>query len=301
MPARQPFTALCQAAARQPSSGRADLHIHTTFSDGTYTPAEVISLARRSGLAAVALTDHDTFAAIAEARAAAIGTNVEIVAGVEISAERHGKELHLLGYFFRTDDGALATALGRLRRERIARFREMIERLRGCGVSLDEEDVREQLDGKVLGRRHLAALLVKARKAGSVREAFLRYLGDKGRIAVPKVRLPVAEAIALVRAAGGVAAWAHPAYDGIRETLTDLRRLGLQALEVEYPAHRRSRVRELRLLAKELGLAVTGGSDCHGPGHPNRTVGAWGISGVELEILRGQVPGSAAGRTCPIS
>lgn len=288
MPARQPFTALCQATARLPSSGRADLHIHTTFSDGAYTPAEVINLARRSGLGAVALTDHDTFEGMPEARAAAVGTCVEIVAGVEISTERHGKELHLLGYFFRTEDGPLNAALDRLRQERKTRFREMIERLRGCGVSLNEEDVREQLRAKALGRRHLAELLVKARKAGSVREAFLRYLGDKGRVAVPKVRLPVAEAIALVRGAGGVAAWAHPAYDGIRESLIDLRRLGLQALEVEYPAHRRSRVRELRVLAKELGLAVTGGSDCHGPGHPNRTVGACGINGVELEILRGQ-------------
>jgi predicted metal-dependent phosphoesterase TrpH len=286
MPARQPFTALCQAAARQPTGGRADLHIHSTFSDGAYTPAEIVDLARRSGLAAVAITDHDTVDGIAPARDAALASSFEIVAGVEISAEHRGKELHLLGYFFRTVDGPLTGALERLRLHRINRFREMVERLRGCGVSLDEDAVRTQLEASVLGRRHLAMLIVKAHKAASIREAFMRYLGDRGRVAVPKVRVPVADAIALVRGAGGVAAWAHPAYDGIREALAELRGLGLQAVEVEYPTHRRSLVRELRDLASSMGLAITGGSDCHGPGHPHRAIGANGISGQELTALR---------------
>jgi predicted metal-dependent phosphoesterase TrpH len=146
--------------------------------------------------------------------------------------------------------------------------------------------VQSQLEANVLGRRHVALLLVKARRAASVREAFVRYLGDRGRIAVPKVRLPVAEAIDLIRGAGGVAAWAHPAYDGIREALAELCQQGLLALEVEYPSHRRSHVRELRVLARKLGIAISGGSDCHGPGHPRREVGACSVSGQELEALR---------------
>ena len=127
---------------------------------------------------------------------------------------------------------------------------------------------------------------MRARRVGSVREAFARYLKDDGRASVPKLRLPVAEAIALVRGAGGVAAWAHPSYDCTRETLAELRRLGLGAVEAEYPTTRPTRVRELRGLARELGLAVTGGSDCHGPDQPRRGVGACGISAEELDALR---------------
>src|SRR5947209_3453621 len=137
MPRRQPFTALCQALGRPRPGGRADLHVHTTHSDGTYTPAQVVDLARRSGLAAVAVTDHDTLAGVPEAQAAA-GPGLEVIPGVEISAEHHGRELHLLGYFVRTVDAALQAALRRLRERRAERFWDMVERLRGCGVSLYE-------------------------------------------------------------------------------------------------------------------------------------------------------------------
>jgi hypothetical protein len=286
MPSRQPFTALCQAAARSPLAGRADLHIHTTFSDGSYTPAEVLDLARRSGLAAIALTDHDTVAALPAAREAARGTGVEIVPGVEITAEYRERELHLLGYFFRLDDAALNAALDRLREHRVGRFWEMVGRLRGCGVSLDEGEVRRQVQGRAVGRRHLAELLVQARRASSMREAFARFLHDQGRAVVPKQRLPVAEAIALVRAAGGVAAWAHPSYDCIQETLAELHGLGLRAIEAVYPGFRTSRIRQLRGWAALHGLAITGGSDCHGPGHPSRSVGSCTISDAELAALR---------------
>src|SRR5206468_3850994 len=139
----------------------ADLHTHTTWSDGSYTPAEVVDLARRSGLAALAVTDHDTTAGVAPARAAA-GSALEVVPGVELTASHGGKVIHVLGYFFRPDDGALGEAMARLRAQRAGRFREMVERLRGCGVSLDEEDVGAAASANVQGRRQLAELLVKA-------------------------------------------------------------------------------------------------------------------------------------------
>src|SRR5262245_1719613 len=129
MPARQPFTALCQLAARGRHAGRADLHLHTTRSDGTYTPAEVIDLARRSGLAAVAVTDHDTLGGVPPARAAAAGSGLEVVSGAEITSEYRGRELHLLAYFVALDDGPLNAALEAIRRHRVERFREMGERL----------------------------------------------------------------------------------------------------------------------------------------------------------------------------
>lgn len=288
MPRRQPFTALCQAAARDRHHGRADLHLHTTHSDGSYTPAQVVDLARRCGLAAAAITDHDTLAGIGAARDAAAGSGLEVVPGVEISAEYRGREFHLLGYFVRLDDAPLRAALDRLDTHRTGRFWDMVERLRGGGVSLDEGELRAFAGASVLGRRHLAEFLTRTGKAGSVREAFARYLGDGRRAATAKARLPVAEAIALVRGAGGVAAWAHPSYDCNRESLAELRALGLGAVEVEFPAIRTGRVRELRALAAATGLAVTGGSDCHGPDSPRRAVGAYSVTAGELETLRGQ-------------
>ena len=287
MPARQPFTALCRAAARPTTTGRADLHIHTTHSDGTYTPAQIVELGRRSGLAAVALTDHDTLAGVPEAQAVA-GSHLEIIAGVEITAEYRARELHLLGYFVRLDDGPLIAALAYLRGHRDKRFREMVKRLRQQGVALDADDLCEQAGPGVLGRRNLAVLLAQSGQVGSVREAFVRYLGDNGTVTLPKVRLPVEEAIALVRGAGGVAAWAHPSYDCNRESLAELSRWGLGAIEADYPAHRAGRGRELRALAAVFDLAVTGGSDCHGPDQPRRALGVCGVSADELRILRGR-------------
>jgi predicted metal-dependent phosphoesterase TrpH len=284
MPARQPFTALCQLAARGPHAGRVDLHVHTTHSDGVYTPGQVVELARRAGLTAVAITDHDTLGGVTAARAAANGSILEVVAGVEITAEYRQRELHLLGYFVALDCTPLTDALEEIRRHRVERFHEMIERLRGRGVSLDGEERRVQGAPEALGRRHLAEMLVRARRVATVREAFQRYLGDRGGVAVAKKRLPVAEAIALVRQAGGVAAWAHPPYDGSREQLAELHALGLGAVEVEYPDLRRARTLQLRSWAEQLGLATTGGSDCHGPGR--RCVGSCTISADEFARLR---------------
>jgi predicted metal-dependent phosphoesterase TrpH len=285
MPAGQPFTQLCQALSRPRHFGRADLHLHTTFSDGSYTPAQLVDLARRSGLSAIAITDHDTFAAIGPARQAA-GASIEVIAGVEITTEFRGKELHLLGYFFDLENRPLQAALDHLQAERIGRFHEMIERLSGLGIHFKDEEVAEWTRSPSLGRRHLAEMLVQAKKAASVREAFHRWLGDHGKANVPKTRLPIADALALVRAAAGVASWAHPNYDCTRESLLELKHLGLTAIEAEYPAFRSSRAKELRQLAGELGLAISGGSDCHGPDVPRRAVGTCSIAHAELQRLR---------------
>ncbi len=283
MPKRQPFTAVCQSAARGPRTGRADLHIHTTYSDGTYTPAHVVELARRCGLSAVAVTDHDTLAGVAAARAVA-PAGLEIIAGVEITAEYRERELHLLAYFVQPDCPALTAALARIRRHRLDRFHEMIRRLRDCGIELDGNHLTGVNGPEALGRRHLAEMLVRAGKVGSVREAFTRYLKDGGQAAAPKVRLPVAEALGLVRGAGGASAWAHPSGDCTSETLAELCSWGLNAVEVEYPEMKRSRTLQLRQWAAALGLAVTGGSDCHGPG--KREIGCCSISDEELARLR---------------
>jgi predicted metal-dependent phosphoesterase TrpH len=283
MPQRQPFTALCQFTARSPYAGRADLHIHTTFSDGTYTPPQVVDMARRCGLSAIAVTDHDTLSGVAVARAVA-PPSLEVIAGVEITTEYRRRELHLLAYFVRLDCPALTAALARIRRHRIDRFHEMVRRLRACGVDLNSDDLAGVNGPETLGRRNLAEMLVQAGKVGSVREAFALYLKDGGRAEAPKVRLPVTEALALVREAGGVSAWAHPSGDCTFQTLATLRDCGLNAIEVEYPELRRGRTLELRRWATDLGLAVSGGSDCHGPG--KREIGCCTISDQELTRLR---------------
>ena len=277
MTARQPFTTLCQQLARRRLCARVDLHIHTTCSDGAYTPAEVVDLARRSGMPALAITDHDTIDGIVPARRAAASA-LEVIAGVELTAQYRGKSFHLLGYFFRLDDPSLVAALERQRQCRLERYRDLLEQLRKRGIQLEDGDLKRS---NTLGRRHLAELLVKAGKARTVRDAFIHYLKDGG---VPLFGLPVADAIQSVRAAGGVAAWAHPPYDCTREDLLGLRDLGLQAVEVDYPSCRPGLARELRSWARELGLAITGGSDCHGPGP--RAPGAGGITVEELERLR---------------
>src|SRR5262245_11837376 len=234
MPAGSPFTALCQALARGPAADRADLHLHSTASDGLYTPTQVAELGRRCLLKAIALTDHDTLAGLEEARRAA-GT-LEVIAGVEITTRFDGRELHLLGYFVDPTYGPLVDALAAIRAERRERFMGMVGRLRDLGVSVEVTDA--DLARSSLGRRSLAELLVRQGHAGSIREAFQRWLHDRGRAALPKQGLPVEEAIGLVRAAGGVASWAHPPYDQCMARLADLARAGLGAVEVVFPTVR---------------------------------------------------------------
>src|SRR5206468_1879688 len=140
--------------------------------------------------------------------------------------------------FFDPENAKLQAALDHLRRERVGRFHEMVKRLHALGVHLTDEAVARLDRTTTLGRRHLAELLVQAKQAATIREAFQRYLGDRGRVTAPKTRLPVADAIALVRQANGVAAWAHPNYDCDRHTLSELTEMGLRAIEAEYPAFR---------------------------------------------------------------
>src|SRR5262249_37897024 len=160
-------------------------------------------------------------------------------AGVEITCEFRGKELHLLAYFVDPAHQALNAALGEIRRDREGRFAAMIERLRECGVSVDVSGIKDKPESP--GRRHLAQLLVDQGHVGPVREAFSKWLADGGRACVAKKRLPVAVAIELVHQAGGVAAWAHPAYDGSGDALSELARLGLDAVEADFPEVRPSR------------------------------------------------------------
>jgi predicted metal-dependent phosphoesterase TrpH len=286
MPRHASLTTVCGRLARLGPPRRADLHVHTTASDGEFTPAQVVAIARRAGLAAVAVTDHDTLAAVEPARAAA-GDQIEVVPGVEISAGFAGREIHLLGYFIRADHSELNSALARLCERRRERFRDFVAKLADCGTPLPEDRVRlTEETAPSLGRRHVAGLLEACGLARSRAEAFHKFLWAVGGRVLPKLLLPADEAIRLVRAAGGVAALAHPPPDFTEEHLRTLAGFGLSAVETEYPWGRNSPAARLRELAGRLGLAVTGGSDCHGPHPSHRVVGSYGVTVEQLAALR---------------
>jgi predicted metal-dependent phosphoesterase TrpH len=264
---------------------RVDLHLHTTFSDGLYTPEQLVDLARRSGLAAMAITDHDTTAGIASAQQAANGAP-EVIPAIEMTARYRLLDMHILGYFIHPENVALQTHLTRINQARLDRLRESLERLSARGVSIADEDRAELERLPNPTRRHLADFLVQRRIASSRKQAFQHYLREAKGVIVSRLGVPAQEAIRLIRGAGGVAMWAHPAHDCRRKLLEELRALGLQGIEVEYPGYRPNRVKQLRQLAREMNMLISGGSDCHGPGDYYRAVGARSVSWEELQAIR---------------
>jgi predicted metal-dependent phosphoesterase TrpH len=266
--------------------GGADLHVHTTHSDGVCSPCEVVISAAAVGLAALAITDHDTVSALAIASPEAARLGLELIAGVELTCELDGREVHLLGYFIRDDDPPLQSALNALRAGRAARLQVMAARLRDQGLSMDLDLLERTFPRAVLGRRHLAEYLARTGQVASVKEAFTRYLGDALPACEPKPRLGVAAAIALVAGAGGVAALAHPPFNLRREALARLANAGLAALEVAGPGISNRLGRRFRTWAAELGLVPVAGSDFHAPDRPGRWVGAITTPAIDLERLR---------------
>jgi predicted metal-dependent phosphoesterase TrpH len=278
-----PFTSLGRQIAFLRDGGRADLHLHTIHSDGTHTPESLVQRALQAGLKAIAVTDHDTLAGIVPAQRAA-GSQIEIISGVEITCEHNGQELHLLAYLFDDQHLALNQALCYIREGRRRRILHMAERLRALNVSVVEEVERWPVEVS-LGRRHLARLLIDRGHARSLHHAFTYYLKHAAK-EVPKTRLPVTEAIALVRQAGGVTSWAHPSSETTIDDLRPLANMGLQAVECVYPWPSNAIGKRLRVLAEGLGLAITGGSDSHDPGPAARSVGAKTITLPELAKIK---------------
>lgn len=266
--------------------GGADLHVHTTHSDGVCSPCEVVLAAAGVGLAALAITDHDTVSALATARVEAARLKLELIGGVELTCELDGREVHLLGHFIRDDDHSLLAAVRGLQVGRAARLQATAERLEEEGLTIDLELLRQTFPRAILGRRHLAEYLARTGQVASVREAFLRFLGDDRPACLPKPRLPAAEAIALIRGAGGVAGLAHPPFNLKHEALARLAGSGLGAIEVAGPGITNRLGRRFRDWAAELSLVPIAGSDFHAPDRPGRWVGAITTPAIDLERLR---------------
>lgn len=240
----------------------ADLHTHTTASDGTMAPEELVGRAAAAGLQAVGVTDHDSLAGLAAAIAAGFAAGVEVVPGVELSCAVGRGEVHILGYYPRPTP-RLRRLLEELAGSRERRAREMLEKLAALGMPLEWESLRAA--GSV-GRPHVAQALVGAGYVADAAEAFRRYLGRGGPAWVPRYKLTPAAAVAAVREAGGVAVLAHPGVDGAFRHLDELVEAGLQGIEAYHPRHAPRRCAEFDRRGRELGLIITGGSDCHGPG-----------------------------------
>jgi predicted metal-dependent phosphoesterase TrpH len=286
MPRNSPFTSLCGQLARLSRPQRADLHIHTTASDGEYTPSQVVALGRQAGLCALAITDHDTLAAVRDAQDAA-NEQIEVIPGVEISANYAGREVHLLGYFVSLDHVGLNARLADVCESRRERFRDFIVQLRTHGSPIPPERVKlVEAHAQSLGRRHVAGLLTSCGIASNRTEAFHRFLGPLREKVQPKRLIPVEEAIRLVIAAGGVASVAHPPSELTEKDFQILASYGLGAVEVEFPGSTKTATGLSRERMHRLGLACTGGSDCHGAQPGKRQIGSHGISQDELERLR---------------
>jgi hypothetical protein len=250
---------------------RADLHVHSSASDGTEPPAEVMRRAAQAGLDVVALTDHDTVAGHAEARRALAGplTSLTLLPGMELSCRLADRSLHLLAYLFDADHPDLAAELRRIRDDRVLRARAMVSRLAELGVGISWDQVAAIAGPAVVGRPHIARAMAAAGAIASPSEAFTRdWIGDGGRAYVGRYALDPVYAIGLVRAAGGVAVLAHPRagqeYRVSDEEIGRLAAAGLAGVEVFHPDQPDAERAGLLALAHDLGLVATGGSDDHG-------------------------------------
>ncbi len=245
---------------------RLDLHVHTTASDGAWSPEQVVEGAL-GRLDALAIADHDTVAGLAAALAAVEGEALEIIPAVEVSSTWRGRDIHVLGYF--VDPGAPSL---QAHAERAVRLREdrlvgMVARLRDQGVDVEMDWVLEAAgpDRSALGRPHLARALVRGGHAASVPDAFNRWIGDEHPAFIPTELASPMEAVELIGDAGGIAVWAHPPEDTVDALLPSLVDAGLRGLEVFRPRSPQDLVRRLQGVAKRHGLLVTGGSDWHTP------------------------------------
>ena len=260
-----------------------DLHVHTTMSDGTMPPRQVVELARDKGLKAIAITDHDTTSGIQEALEAGESFGVEVIPGVEISGACDHGILHILGYFIDCSNPELDDKLSYLRDKRKARISEILSKLLANNIFISEADVRRESHGSSPGRPHLANLMYENGYVKTRQEAFDKYL-RKGSVAyVPKVKMEASDAINLISRAGGVSVVAHPHslniqdYEKLLTVMSSFVEMGLKGIEAYYPQHTSGQTEMFLGIAKEMGLIVTGGTDFHGTNKP----------GVELGVFPG--------------
>lgn len=245
-----------------------DLHLHTTYSDGSFSPKQVVDMAKKRGVQAVAITDHDECRGYLEVKD---DKDIQILSGIELSADFKG-EAHVLGYNIDCTNKALIDHIEEQSVSRIKRAHKMIERFREFGIELTIDEVMQECTGDVLGRPHIADALMKKGVVSSTKEAFTRFLGRYAKCYVPRAKVDIAKAVDIIRGAGGVAVLAHP---GImpgsvwNELSGKLKDYGFWGIEAYHSEHSKGKIRELESFAIASGLFVTCGSDYHGYAKPD--------------------------------
>jgi len=242
----------------------ADLHLHTNYSDGTYTPEELAARAKSHCLRAVALTDHDTVEGCARMTIACESEGIEFVPGTELTAELEGNELHLIGYFIDTQNAKLLMEMAKFQTVRQNRIREMVARLNKLNIPLHADAVFAIANCQSPGRPHVGRALVQGGFCASLDEAFERYLKKHRPAWVPKFKISAVDAIHLIHQAGGAAVMAHPGLNRTDDIIPELAAEGLDGLECYHTKHAPATSEHYLALAQQHDLLVTGGSDCHG-------------------------------------
>jgi 3',5'-nucleoside bisphosphate phosphatase len=247
-----------------------DLHLHTSHSDGTWLPSEMIEQAVKLKLTCIAITDHDTTDGISEGIEAAAG-RLEIINGVEINTraeltDAQRQDVHILGYFIDPTDTKLNDLLKRQREARVSHVEQVVKKLNAHGIQISMDSIRAFTDGGPIGKPHITKAIVAAGGASDIMEAYEKFMNKKSEFYVPRNSATPAEAIYAIRQAGGIASWAHPG-DGphVRAMLKQLVSQGLGAIEAYHQMHSIETIQSIIDLANEFELLVTGGSDCHGP------------------------------------
>lgn len=265
---------------------RGDLHVHSTASDGTCRPAELVALAVGQGLDCLSITDHDSVEGVAEAREAARGTSLTLIPGVELSSvSTEGVDVHVLGYFIDVNNEPLLEHLAMLRYARVRRAHAIVASLRDAGMDVPMDQVLELSGGGALGRSHIARVLVEAGHVESVTDAFKRLIGHGMPHYVPKESQTPREAINVISRAGGLAVIAHPGIRRLDELIEELAAHGLRGVEAYHADHTPEQSARYDALAKRLGLLRTGGSDFHGRNGPNPPLGSVFVPSDALEEL----------------
>ena len=269
-----------------------DLHLHTTASDGESTPAGLVAEARAAGLSTIAVTDHDTTAAIDEVVRHAGGV-LDVVPGIEVTAVESGRDVHVLGYFIDPTSPELQAFLVRQRDVRRQRMVTMVERLRALGVRVPDETIMIAVDDRTrsVGRPLLARAIVEAGHATDIADAFDKYLGAGRPAFVERSGLGAADVVAVIVRAGGLPSLAHPGTTRRDDLIPSLAGAGLAAIEVFHSDHDAAATEKYRTVARDHGLAMTGGSDYHGPGTPRaRFFGRIGLSAGAFAQLVERLP-----------
>ena len=261
-----------------------DLHVHTTASDGTASPAEAVKLAKAAGLSAIAITDHDTVSGYAEAAEAGKALGVEVIPGIEIST-KYGRAVHILGYYIDPDSDKLAPVLEWVVRDRDERNRKMAGLMAADGLPVSYEEMHRRF-GAVIGRPHFAEVLVELGLAKDVRDAFDRYVEKGQKYYLPRNFLSIERSIEIIREAGGIPVLAHPFQykldeAGLRELIEHCMESGLKGIECRYSGYSTEQSKYLSRLAEEYGLIKTGGSDFHGENKKHISIGT-GTGALEV-------------------